>query len=385
MTTLPIPGVEDAKRSTNLLQCLKQEIADGKGWISFARYMERVLYHPDWGYYSHKDTVLGPAGDFVTAPETSPLFGHSLAQQIAQVLDAFEGSIIELGAGTGKLACDLLDELGRLHALPRSYLILEISPRLKRLQQHRLASHPLHALVQWTQRLPQNMQAVVLANEVFDALPVHLVINKNGQFLEQGVTFARGRLDWSDRVLNPGQLQQAACELNPGPDYRIEINLEAKAWIERLAASLSRGILLLMDYGFSTREYYHPQRNLGTLMCHYRHHVLQDPLCSPGLQDITCHVDFGALARKGLKCHLQLLGFTSQAQFLINCGMMQILTRYNAKDPKAYLPLTSQVKKLLDPSEMGELVKVMALGKNVEFPLLGFQSGDRGHLLLENL
>jgi len=381
MPSLPTHGSEAAAHSQRLQQHIRDEIAQCGGWISFARYMELALYAPGLGYYAAGATKLGPAGDFTTAPERSGLFGRTIARQVAQVLAETGGDVLEVGAGSGKLACDLLSELAKLDALPEHYCILELSGELQARQRDRLAAQAPQWLerVQWLERLPQTFTGVVLGNEVLDAMPVHLVTRQQGTLLERGVSNDDAQFTWQDRPLDTGALLQAATALDLPAGYLTEINLAAPAFIASLAECMTRGMILMIDYGFPRAEYYHPQRSQGTLMCHYHHHAHGDPFFWPGLQDITAHVDFSAISNS--TPDLQLLGYTSQANFLINCGITDLLAQTSPEDVARYLPLANQAQFLLSPAEMGELFKVIALGKGVEMPLLGFVRGDQRHRL----
>jgi len=379
---LPAPSADAAAHSRRLGNLIADEIAAAGGWLSFARYMELALHAPGLGYYSAGASKLGAAGDFITAPESGPLFGRTLARQVAQALRDGITDIVELGAGSGKLARDILLELATLGCLPRRYLILETSADLRE-RQHALLQRELPQLVPrigWLDALPATLTALVIGNEVLDAMPVHLIKTREHGCDELGVTANDGRFEWSARPAT-GAVLAAANALKLSPGYVTEIHLAAHAFIRTLAAQLARGIVLLIDYGFPAREYYHPQRSAGTLMCHYRHHAHADPLCLVGLQDVTAHVDFSALAATGSEAGLELLGYTNQAQFLINCGITEVLGATPAADAAAYLPLAAQAQRLTSPAEMGELFKVIALGKNFSAPLLGFAHGDKRRAL----
>jgi len=381
MPSLPTPSPAAAAHSQRLQQHIRDEIARCGGWISFARYMELALYAPGLGYYAAGATKFGAAGDFTTAPERSHLFGRTLARQVAQVLTETGGDVLEVGAGSGKLACDVLLELQRMDALPARYAILELSATLQARQREQISAQAPQLLerVQWLDRLPQSFSGVVLGNEVLDAMPVHLVTRQQGMLLDRGVSVVDGQFSWQDQPLNTGALQQAAAALDLPAGYLTEINLAAPAFIASLAECMTRGMILMIDYGFPRAEYYHPQRSQGTLMCHYRHHAHGEPFYWPGLQDITAHVDFSAISNS--TPDLQLLGYTSQVNFLINCGITDLLAQTSPEDVARYLPLANQAQFLLSPAEMGELFKVIALGKGVEMPLLGFVRGDQRHRL----
>ena len=383
MPTLPEPSADAKAHSHRMQEHLFADIAARGGWISFARFMELALYAPGLGYYASGATKFGPAGDFTTAPERSILFGRCVARQVAQVLGETGDDILEVGAGSGKLACDVLLELEALNTLPERYFILELSGELKARQHATLTSHAPHLLgkVQWLERLPQSLSGVVLGNEVLDAMPTQLVIRKDDAWLERGVSTNDARFVWADRPISESVLAQAVQHLDVPNGYLTEINLAAPAFIASLAERLQRGLLLMIDYGFPHAEYYHPQRDQGTLMCHYRHFAHGEPFFWPGLQDITAHVDFSAIAEAGIAHGCELLGFTNQANFLINCGITDLLSEVSPEHHARYFPLANQAQFLLSPAEMGELFKVIALGKGIDTPLMGFMRGDQQHRL----
>lgn len=353
--------------------------------MNFARYMEFALYAPGLGYYSAGSVKLGEDGDFVTAPEISSLFGRCVARQAAQVLaEVGGGSVFELGAGSGKLAVDVLSELDRLEQLPERYCILEVSGDLRARQQRLIQADLPPALagrVSWFDALPETFAGVVLGNEVLDAVPVHLVAWTNEGLFERGVEFEDGRFAWRDQPLAEGPLLEAASPIDVLPEHLSEISLAANGLVTSLARMLEKGAVILVDYGFPRREFYHPHRAQGTLMCHYRHQSHDDPLIYPGLQDITAHVDFTAVAEAAIDGGASLMGYCSQTQFLINCGITNFLSEVSPSDAAAYLPLAAQAQKLLSPAEMGELFKAIAFGKGLKQPLLGFAGGDKRHTL----
>lgn len=377
MMQLPCPSQEAREHSQELTSFITDEIKSAGGWMSFVRFMELALYAPALGYYSAGLEKFGEGGDFVTAPEVSPLFGRTLARQIAEILAETRGDILELGAGSGKLAADVLLELERLNCLPTHYFILEVSASLRERQKARSLPPHLAQKLMWLDALPANFNGVILGNEVLDALPVHLVFQGEGQVFERGVAVENARLIWQDKPLTSGTLFEAAQALNLPPNYLTEINLAAAGLIASLGSCLQRGVMLWLDYGFPRSEYVHPQRDGGTLMCHYRHHAHADPFAYLGLQDITAHVDFSAVA----DCGLDVLGYTNQAQFLINCGITDLLAETSPEDVAAYMPQVAAAQKLLSPAEMGELFKVIALGKNINTPLMGFKQGDQSFRL----
>jgi len=341
------------------------------------------LYAPGLGYYAAGAMKFGAAGDFVTAPELTPLFGRTLAHAIAPVLANSGGEVLELGAGSGRLAVDMLGELDRLGALPARYCILEVSADLRQRQQETLTRELPHLAgrVVWLNALPTHFNGVILGNEVLDALPVELVHWTEAGPQARGVILNGNAFGWQDRPANDPLLRVRADTLNLAPGYLTEINLAADALIASLAQCLERGLILMIDYGFGQAEYYHPQRHMGTLRAHYRHHALDDPFYLPGLCDLTAHVDFSAVARAGMAAGLDLAGYTSQANFLLNAGLTELLMQISPADAAAYLPQANAVQRLVSPAEMGELFKVIALTKGKAAPLAGFARSDRRHSL----
>jgi SAM-dependent MidA family methyltransferase len=340
--------------------------------------MELALYAPGLGYYMAGARKLGRDGDFITAPEISPLFGRTLARQVAQLGRLGFGDVLEIGAGSGALAADLLLELGRLGVPPPKYLILELSPDLRERSRDTLAQRAPHLLerVAWLNQLPPRFAGVVIGNEVLDAMPARIFERKDARLLERGVAIRGGRFEWATRPAEPVPAHvNPACW--PADGYRSEVQEAAAGFVHSVGDMLAGGAALFIDYGFPRREYYHPERASGTLMCHYRHRAHDDPFFLPGLQDITTHIDFSAVAHAGEETGLEVLGYASQAQFLVNCGITEILAETPPADAASYAPLAAQAQKLLSPAEMGELFKVIALGRGVSEPLAGFSSGDR--------
>lgn len=379
---LPEPGDEAKKVSERLLQVLLGELERAGGRLSFARFMELALFAPGLGYYSAGSRKFGEAGDFVTAPEISVLFSQCLARQCAEVLGAVPGgAILEFGAGSGIMAADILKTLEAMGSLPSRYFILELSADLRQRQQQTLAAQApqLVARVEWLEALPERFEGVILANELLDAMPVRRFCIEEGRVRELYVAAEDGRLGWvSGEVEDPALTARVQPLLESGQideGYVSEVNLAAERWVRSLGDVLVRGVALLIDYGFPRHEYYHPQRNGGTLMCHYRHRSHGDPLCLLGLQDITAHVDFTAMAEAAVAGGLQVRGFTNQASFLLASGLAEALAAAGG-DVQQQLSLNAAVKKLTLPSEMGELFKVMALGKGLDIPLSGFALRD---------
>jgi SAM-dependent MidA family methyltransferase len=345
-----------------VLERIRAEIAGAGGWISFARYMDLALHAPGVGYYARGARQFGAEGDFITAPELGSLFGRTLARQ----LQALPGPVLELGAGSGALAETLLKELDR------EYWILETSRALRERQDQRLGNR-----VRFLERLPERFSGVIVANEVADAMPVHAVAWRTNGVMERGVS---GDLKWEERPATGEVLKEAEAIDVPVP-YESELGLAARGWMRTLGAHLEQGVALIIDYGFPRHEYYHPQRSMGTLMCHTRHRAHGDPFLHPGEQDITAHVDFSALADAAREAGLDVLGYATQAQFLVNCGITEVLAQANLDNALHYAPIAAEAQQLLSPAEMGELFKVLAVGRGVKPPLLGFSRGDRSHTL----
>lgn len=382
---LPEPGADAQSASHTLQQLIAGEIAAAGGWISFERYMDLALYAPQVGYYSGGSAKLGKEGDFTTAPEISPLYGATLAHLAAEVIAAspeVDNVLLEFGAGTGKLARDILSELQLREALPRKYFIVEISAQLRAQQQETLAAFA--QVVEWRDALPESFSGVVVGNEVLDAMPVRLAVKAAEGWQERGVACdAQGRLHFADRTVADLPVAQIpdADELPQG--YLTELAPVAIGFMHTLGRMLARGaggLAILPDYGFPAAEYYLQDRDQGTLMCHYRHHAHPDPFYWPGLQDITAHVDFTAMAVAAVEEGAEVLAYTSQGAFLLNAGIGELLLRTSPEDSLRYLPLANGMQKLISPAEMGELFKVLAIGKNVEWPARMLRH-DRTHRL----
>lgn len=383
MSSLPLPSPEAQAHSDQLRDLIHHDIARQGGWIPFSRFMELALYAPGMGYYSAGARKFGVAGDFVTAPEISSLFGRTLARQLVEIMAQSTPHILELGAGSGKLAVDILGELERQNSLPERYDILEVSADLRGRQQVLLQARLPHLIdrVHWLDALPDSISGVLVANEVLDALPVHLVRWTDANIVERGVASKGENFVWQERLLESSMLLEIAQQIKVPDDTLSDVSLAARGLVSSLSERLHQGVLLFIDYGFGAREYYHPQRTQGTLMCHYRHHAHDDPFFLPGLQDITAHVDFTAVAEAAIDAGLHLYGYTTQAYFLINGGITDLLAETDAENICDYLPLSAQLQKLTSPAEMGELFKIIALGKEVNMPLCGFVSGDKSRLL----
>lgn len=412
-----LPQIQEAAQrySENARQKLAGLVNEaGPSGLPFARWMHAALYDPQAGYYAGAPLKFGdttaPAGtalqgDFVTAPELTPWFGRALARQISSILTHLgTPHILEFGAGSGALAEHILQAL-LPHFPDLHYYILDVSSDLTQRQRQRLA--PFGASVQWLNQLPDSFKGCVVANEVLDAMPVSLfewgndekvyelyVVNSDthetGSISEAGGQQPADHVDSGTaasafefrRVPAGPALDQAVRARMPAlPGYRSEVNLQAESWVAGMGQWLEQGIALLIDYGFPQHEYYHPQRSEGTLMCHLLHHAHSHALHFPGIQDITAHVDFTAMADAAIGGGLEILGYTTQARFLLNCGLLDMLNSLDAHDTATYAREIGPVQKLLSEAEMGELFKVLALGKNVDMDLAGFATGDRRHRL----
>lgn len=385
---LPEPDDESKGQSQALCAQIMQQCQcnDGPGGsIPFSEFMQQALYAPGLGYYTGGLNKFGEQGDFITAPEVSPLFSRCLARQLADVICALECPVIvEFGAGSGVMAADLLLELERLGALPEKYMILELSAELTQRQQATIESRAAQLLgrVVWLDELPDGkINGVVLANEVLDAMPVECFRIASGNVESLHVCHADQKLA---TVYRPADTETEATvrlieERRGGalPDaYCSEFNPVLSGWLKSVSEILGSGMVLVIDYGYNVHEYYHEERNAGTLMCHYRHRAHADPLWYPGLQDITAFVDFSDVAHSAVAAGFDVSGYTSQAAFLIACGLGELHQSQVTDDPKQQIILSQQIKTLTLPSEMGERFKVMALTKNYHDPLRGFAMSD---------
>ncbi|MGH8272180.1 MAG: class I SAM-dependent methyltransferase [Gammaproteobacteria bacterium] len=369
---LPAPDADAREHSARVAVHIRAAIESAGGAIPFSEYMRLTLYAPGLGYYRAGAEKFGAAGDFVTAPEVSPLFGAVIGRQVAETLAATGGdTVLELGAGSGRLALEVLRTLAAQDSLPENYLILEVSGELAARQRELLASEPdLTARVRWLDRLPQTpIRGVILANEVADALPVECFSYRDGHIVRRGVRAEDNEFAWRE-LPAPGWLEQRGATLAARYDwpevYNSEVCPQLDGWIAALAAVLDRGALLLFDYGLPEREYYHPQRDMGTLICHYRHRAHENPFQWPGLTDISAWVDFSALAQAGATAGLEPAGFSTQANFLLGGGIGDALEQ--ARDERERLRISGEIKRLVLPSEMGEAFKAIALTRGCEPP-----------------
>lgn len=382
---LPPPSRDARAHGERVFAHVAASIRSAGGWISFADYMAVALYAPGLGYYAAGTRKFGAAGDFITAPELTPLFGEAVAATAADVIGRLpDADLIELGPGTGRLAADLLNALAACDRLPRRARLLEVSADLAARQRDCLRQHASAAAsrVEWIDVLPARWRGLVVANEVLDAVPPHLIARQGGAWFERGVRIAGDRLALEDRALPTGPLRDAATALfPPDVDYVSEVNPAAQALVASLAERCDAGALLIIDYGFPAAEYYHPQRASGTVVAHYRHRAVHDPLFLPGLSDLSAHVDFSAVARAGAARGMSVAGFTSQARYLINCGILDALAASGDPQSASYLRQAAAVQKLLSPAEMGELFKALVLVRGIDGEIAGFQEGDQRHRL----
>jgi SAM-dependent MidA family methyltransferase len=389
------PSSEEASHSQTLARLIQKEIQAQNGQISFAKYMEMALYTPGLGYYAAGKNKFGSKGDFTTAPEISPLFGATIVQTLLPVIEHLQNlnlpvQILEFGAGTGALAESILTELQSQDIEIASYSILDLSADLIERQQSRLAQP--FPMVNWITQLPKNFTGIILANEVLDAMPIELITYQDQQWVFKDVALAKESTEDASedtigfrhclgkevpQAILPACLRQQSFENG----YTTEINVNAKAWINSISEILDMGILLTIDYGFPEHEYYHAQRNQGTVMGHYAHHAIQDPFFYPGLCDLTAHVDWTNIANTGINAGLSLLGFTSQASYLLDAGIGSLLMeKVDPSNSAEFMPHSNAIQKLLSEAEMGELFKVMCFGKQLPFEegdLPGFRSRPR--------
>lgn len=384
-------SVDEAQHAERLRHAIAADIAAADGWISFERYMELALYAPGLGYYSAGAHKLGAGGDFTTAPEVSSLFGACVARQCAEVLSELgHGSVLEVGAGTGRLAVDVLARLEGLGSLPVHYFILEVSADLRERQRSLLRTALPHLIdrVMWLDVLPAPFDGVILANEVLDALPVARFRYLAGAYEELGVGFDGQEFVAVARPAGPA-MSENCRRLVPGTNepsdswdgYVSEYCPTLQPWSMSIAASLNRGAILWMDYGLPRAQYYLAERHEGTLLCHFRQRAHDDPFLYPGLQDITAWVDFSSLAEAGHAAHFEVAGFTTQAFFLAGLGIDDEMHRIAGTDANCFARLANQARRLMLPGEMGERFKAMAWQRGFDRPLSGFALQDLRHRL----
>lgn len=380
---LPLPNDLAQEHSEKLISLIKDEIENNNGVISFHRYMELALYAPGLGYYAAGSVKFGEEGDFITAPEISPLFSQTLANAILPVLND-EQIILEVGAGRGRMAADILAYLKQKNKLPKEYWILELSADLRE-RQKVIIEETIPEFVEnmkWLDILPDQFSGVVLANELLDAMPVQLFQKKENDINDVNVVWKDDRFtfelksSFDERLVNRINNIETELENEFNSEYVSEINFTAEDWIKSIAESLQQGIIILIDYGFPRHEYYHQQRSEGTLMCHYRHRTHPDAFVYPGLQDITAHVDFTAMADAALESDMKVIGYTNQVSFLMGAGLLELLPLNNETDMQKQMEVATQIKKLTLPHEMGELFKVIGFSKNYDVVLPAFEFRD---------
>ena len=381
--TLPLPSPAAQQSSANLQTLLAEEIKKHGNWIPFSRFMELVLYAPQYGYYTGGSHKIGNDGDFITAPTLTPLFARTLARQLQELLPQTAGNIYEFGAGTGQLAADLLNNLS--DGINR-YYIIEVSPELAARQKdliQTLAPQAAQKIVHLS-TLPETFDGIIIGNEVLDAMPVEIIRkDEGGSFEHVGVCLDNDCFTYSARPLHDLQLSALVSLYFPkiSSPYTSELHPQQYAFIRTLASRLEHGCMIFIDYGFDAAQYYHPQRNQGTLIGHYRHHVIHNPFDFIGLADLTAHVNFTDIAQAGTDAGLDLIGYLPQSHFLLNLGITELLAQTGKTDSAAYIREAAAVQKLIDQHEMGELFKVIAFGKNINIDWTGFCFGDICHKL----
>jgi SAM-dependent MidA family methyltransferase len=382
--SLPEPDADARAHSARVVAAVRDAIDGAGGWIPYARYAEIVLYAPGLGYYVAGARKFGRGGDFVTAPELTSLYAEALAKQVAAILDkARSRDILELGAGSGRFAADLLTALRARKARPSRYSILELGAELRERQREAVAgARSERVAIEWIDALPDSIDGAVVLNEVLDAVPPHVVARRGNDWMEAGVAWRNDRLVWQERpLLDPRLLELADARFPDAGDYLSELNPAAEALIEDIGRRMRSGAILIVDYGFPRAEYYHPQRREGTIMGHYRHRSHSDPFLWPGLSDLTSHVDFTAIAEAGERAGLEVAGFTSQTAFLLGCDILDHLAAKAPPDSAAYLREAAAVNQLTSPAEMGELCKVLALARTPDIGWPGFSLRDQTHRL----
>jgi len=378
MPTMPIASEIEIQLSEQLKTKIIQAIHSSQGWISFDRFMEFALYDPEFGYYNGNLRKFGEKGDFVTASEISSFFAKTMCIQFEEIFLSLDKNIIEIGAGSGKFALEVIQSLDSKKI--DHYFILEISHSLRKRQYEllikNLPSH-LFSKVQWIDKIPQEYNGIVFCNELLDALPVDLIKKSSGIPYQKGVGLENDLFIWKDKAIKDLSTYDH-INLESLPDnYLAEDAIHIKSWINNISESISKGVVIIIDYGFNHSEYFHEQRSQGTLMCHFKHHAHDNPLIQVGIQDITSHVNFSYVAREASSKGLHINGFISQANFLINCGILELLEKVNIEDSLLYMKSVSEIQKLLSPSEMGDLFKVMTIEKNIDINLVGLKNNNK--------
>ncbi len=389
--TLPEPTADEQAHSAALVEIINNEIK-ARGPISFQRYMQMCLYQPGYGYYVAGAKKFGAGGDFTTAPEISPVFGYCLANQAAEVLKELDAdrAILEVGAGSGKLAASILRGLQDINCLPKHYFILELGTELQQRQRETIANEVPELLerVVWLDSLDEfSLSGMIIANELLDAMPVRCFEQDGNttreRFVQAATPNSDTRFEWRS-VAADEILVNAVAELplaDVASPYFSELNPQLDSWFDSIGQTLDRGIALLIDYGYERSDYYHPQRSDGTLICHYRQHVISDPFYLPGLMDITANVDFTAVAEAGTNAGLDFSGYTNQTSFLLGSGLDHIFERVAGEDERQRLELSGQIKMLTLPGEMGDRFKVIGFSRDFDHPLRGFGFNDLSYRL----
>ena len=378
MPTMPIASEIEIQLSEQLKTKIIQAIHSNQGWISFDRFMEFALYDPEFGYYTGNLRKFGEKGDFVTASEISSFFAKTMCIQFEEIFLSLDKNIIEIGAGSGKFALEVIQSLDSKKI--DHYFILEISHSLRKHQYELLIKNlPPHLFgkVQWIDQIPQEYNGIIFCNELLDALPIDLIKKSSGIPYQKGVALENDLFIWKDKAIKDLSIYDH-INLESLPDnYLAEDAIHIKSWINKISESISKGVVIIIDYGFNHSEYFHEQRSQGTLMCHFKHHAHDNPLIQVGIQDITSHVNFSYVAREASSKGLHINGFISQANFLINCGILELLEKVNIEDSVLYMKSVSEIQKLLSPSEMGDLFKVMTIEKNIDINLVGLKNNNK--------
>lgn len=381
-TQLPQLSEQQLADNQALNMQIQQKINKLGGFLPFVDYMNMALYAPKYGYYSGRLEKIGVNGDFTTSPQLTDLFGKSIANQAKQILPQTAGNLYEFGAGTGKLAIDILNSLPE--NICNKYYIIELSKDLQERQKEYIKTHaPQHLhKIEHLYSLPETFDGMILGNEILDAMPCEIVEKRDNTIYRFGVKNTPQGFDWTEEKANGLLLEQALHKLPDSNDtYRTEINLYAQAFVKTIAERLRRGGILWIDYGFDANEYYHPQRSMGTLIGHYRQHTINNPFMFTGQMDLTAHVDFSAIADSTMQTEIDFIGYTNQANFLIACGITDLLAQIGDSSSHEYIKSAAACQKLLNPHEMGELFKCIAFSKNIDTDWLGFSGLDLSHKL----
>lgn len=377
---MPTALQNEIQLSEQLKTKIIQFIHSSHGWISFDSFMEHALYDPKLGYYTGTLRKFGEKGDFVTASEISSFFAKTLCIQFKEIFQSVARNIIEIGGGSGQFALQVIQSLTSDNEHINHYFILEISHSLQKQQYELLINHlPSHLFskIQWIEEIPEEFEGIIFCNEFLDALPVDLIKKESGKYYQKGVGVENDLFIWKDKSIEDISSYEQATLENLPDNYLIEHSFHIKSWLNKMSQSLNKGIVFIIDYGFNQTEYFHEQRSQGTLMCHFKHYAHDNPLIQIGIQDITTHVNFSYVAREASKSGLNIAGYISQANFLINCGILNLLETVNLEDRALYMQSVMEIQKLLSPSEMGDLFKVLILEKNMNVDLLGLKQNNR--------